>query len=157
MTKGMSLGLSLLVLAAASGPAAAFDDYVGRKRPMIVFAPNAEHPSFVLQRNVINGNRIGFSDRDLVVVYVIGSEVKTDFGAGPGLSAAAIRQRFRISEGQFRTFLVDKDGKLKLEVGHALEPQRHRRRAGPRAADTRSTQAGRPTDWPVVAAKWEAP
>ena len=120
MTKGMSLGLSLLVLAAASGPAAAFDDYVGRKRPMIVFAPNAEHPSFVLQRNVINGNRIGFSDRDLVVVYVIGSEVKTDFGAGPGLSAAAIRQRFRISEGQFRTFLVDKDGKLKLESATPL-------------------------------------
>jgi Domain of unknown function (DUF4174) len=120
VTKLTSLALSLVVLTAASLPAAAFNDYIGRKRPMIVFAPNADHPGYVLQRNVINGNRIGFSDRDLVVIYVVGGEVKTEFGAGPGMNAAAIRQRFRISEGQFRTFLVDKDGKLKLDSPTAL-------------------------------------
>jgi hypothetical protein len=112
--------LAIAVLIAATAPASAMSNDVGRKRPLVVFTPGAEHPGFVLQRHLVNGNRNALSDREVVAIWVIGGGVTTEMGAGPGMSAAALRQSFRVSEGQFRALLLGRDGHVKLESGVPL-------------------------------------
>jgi hypothetical protein len=112
----------LLGAIALGAPSAsdAMDGYVNRKRPLVVFSPSESHPNLVRQRNLINGQRTGVSDRDMVVVYVIGQTLRTDFGANPRTSASALRSRYRVSEGQFRVLLIGKDGGVKRESETAL-------------------------------------
>jgi hypothetical protein len=109
----------LLLIGAASlssiAPAAAMSDYQWKKRPVVVFAPSEGDARFVRQKAVFNGARTNFLDRDVVVVYVTGGSVSHDLGAGPGMSAAALRTRFRASEGAFRVLLIGKDGGIKLD------------------------------------------
>jgi hypothetical protein len=110
------VAILLLAMAALAGPSVAFDGYLGRKRPLLVFSPSESQPNFVRQKNAINGHRIGMSDRDMVVLYVVGNGVKADFGAQPRLGAGAIRSRYRVPEGQFRVLLLGKDGGLKRDA-----------------------------------------
>ncbi|MFM2422417.1 MAG: hypothetical protein RL291_947 [Pseudomonadota bacterium] len=114
------LALTLLGLAALVGvqphEAQALDGYLNRKRPLLIFSPSDSNPNYVRQKNAINGNRIGISDREIVVVYVIGSAIRTDFGPNPRMSAGAIRSRYRVSEGQFRILVLGKDGEVKRDI-----------------------------------------
>ena len=116
-TRRTVLGASLgaLLVAGQAVDAAALAAYQGRKRPLVIFAPAADHPLLQRQRNDINGNRLALSDRDIVVVYVVAAAVNTEFGSGPGMSGAALRTRFRVGEGAFRVLLIGKDGGVKLE------------------------------------------
>ena len=119
----LSATLAAALLAGGADGAQALAVYQGRKRPLIVFAPGAEHPLLARQRNDINANRLALADRDVVVVYVVGTSVATEFGGGPGMSGAALRTRFRVSEGAFRVLLLGKSGALELE---STEPIPHR-------------------------------
>lgn len=105
----------LVALATAATVAQAMSVYLSRKRPLIVFAPADQHPGLVRQKSVINGNRTALSDRDLVVVYVIGGGVSTELGPPPGMNASALRSRYKASEGSFRAILVGKDGVVKVD------------------------------------------
>jgi hypothetical protein len=96
-------------------PADAMEGYRGRKRPVVIFSPSDSHPNFVRQKNAMNGNRIGVSDRDMVVIYVVGNSLSTDFGSSPRLSAAGMRSRYRVPESQFRVLLLGKDGDIKRD------------------------------------------
>ena len=112
--------LHVLVGAAAafavfSQTAVATETYRNRKRPLLVFAPAADNPGLTRQRNIINGNRTQLLDRDVVIVYVTGNSVSHDLGAPQTLSASALRQRYRVSEGQFRVMLFGKDGVQKFD------------------------------------------
>jgi Domain of unknown function (DUF4174) len=97
------------------GSALAMSDYQWKKRPLIVFSPSDSDARLIRQKAAINGQRTSFLDRDMVVVYVIGSSMTHDLGPGPGMSGAALRSRFRASEGGFRVLLVGKDGGIKLD------------------------------------------
>lgn len=116
---GTNVGLACAVASAAialvTQPAGAMESYRGRKRPLVVFAPAADHPGLARQRNIINGNRTQLLDRDVVVVYVAGSSVSHDLGVPQNLGASALRQRYRVSEGQFRVMLFGKDGLQKFD------------------------------------------
>ncbi len=117
-TTRMSRRTALATLAALILPvtnASAMSDYQWKKRPIIVFSPTDSDARFVRQKGIINGNRTNFLDRDVVVIYVIGSTMSHDLGAGPGMSGAALRSRFRASEGSFRILLLGKDGGIKLD------------------------------------------
>ena len=109
--------LGLAALAGTTSTAAALTAYQGRKRPLVVFAPATDHPLLTRQRNDINAHRLALADRDIVVVYVVGGSVSAELGAGPGLSGAALRSRFRVSEGSFRVLMLGKDGTIRLESG----------------------------------------
>jgi Domain of unknown function (DUF4174) len=110
-----AIAASLTVLAPSVGTAQTMSDYMWKKRPIVVFAPSDGDARYVRQKLAITGNRTAFLDRDVVVVYVVGGTVSHDLGAGPGLSAAALRTRFRASEGAFRVLLLGKDGGIKLD------------------------------------------
>jgi hypothetical protein len=107
-------------LAAAPLPAAAIENYRGLKRPLVVFAPSADHPGLTRQRNIINGSRTQLLDRDVVVVYVTGSSVSYDLSAAQNLGAPALRYRFKVGEAQFRVMLFGKDGTLKFDQSAPL-------------------------------------
>lgn len=105
----------LFITSCGAHDAAAMDGYRFRKRPLLVFSPTDSHPSYVRQKNAINGNRIGVSDREMVVIYIVGNSLMTDFGPAPRMSASAIRSRYRVSEGQFRVLQLGKDGDTKRD------------------------------------------
>lgn len=120
------LGVRLFTLASAisifatSAFSQALLPYLGKKRPLIVFAPSEQHSSLTRQKAAINGARTAISDRDVVVVYVIGSALTTDFGNRPGVSGQSLRSLYRASEGAFRVLLLDKDGKTRLDTASPL-------------------------------------
>ena len=102
-------------VAVFSQTAIATESYRNRKRPLVVFAPAADNPGLTRQRNIINGNRTQLLDRDVVIVYVTGNSVSHDLGVAQNLSASALRQRYKVSEGQFRVMLFGKDGVQKFD------------------------------------------
>jgi hypothetical protein len=117
MPRDVTRSLVLMVAALALTPSAAsaMSVYQWKKRPVVVFAPSESDARLVRQKATINGARTSFLDRDVVVVYVIGGVASHDLGPGPGMSGAALRSRFRASEGAFRVLLVGKDGGIKLD------------------------------------------
>lgn len=125
---GKVLALAGLTAAAVSAMphdgAQAMSAYLWQKRPLVIFAPSRQHASTVRQTRIINANRTGFSERDMVVVTVVGDRVTTRFGSGPKLGADALRARFGIGRDEFRALLVGKDGTVKLSRGEAVDAGR---------------------------------
>lgn len=104
---------------AASLPSAGMtmSAYKWKKRPLVVFAPSDGDPGLARQRAIVAGLGPAFQDRQIVVVYVVGDQVSSDLGSGPGLGAAALRSRFGVGADAFRAILVGKDGGVKLSSG----------------------------------------
>jgi hypothetical protein len=94
--------------------AAPMDDYRWKYRPVLIFAPTKQNAQFVEQKRVIAAAQGAFQDRDIVVVYVVGNRVSTQFGPRPGSSAAALRNAYSVGQGEFRAILIGKDGGVKL-------------------------------------------
>jgi hypothetical protein len=109
-----------IVSSSTVSQATAMSGYLWKKRPLVVFAPGDGHKSLAQQRSIVVGNRGGFAERDMVIIYVVGDSVTTDLGGGPGLSAAAMRNRYGVSAGSFQAVLVGKDGGSKLSSGSPL-------------------------------------
>lgn len=107
--------LAAVILAASWMPAPAFQVYQGRKRVLVVLAPNESHHALARQRAMLNAQRTALSDRDIVINYVVGGTVTSDLGSGPGLSGAAIRTVLKAPEGSFRVVLIGREGKPVLE------------------------------------------
>ncbi len=109
-----------LVLASTACQAQALLPYQGKKRPLIVFAPFDQHPSLMRQKAAINGARTAISDRDVVVLYVMGAALTVEFADRPGVNAQSLRSLYRASEGAFRVLLLDKDGRTRLDTASPL-------------------------------------
>lgn len=122
-TSSLAIAISSALLPFAS-TAEAMSAYRWKKRPLVVFAPSAGNPALARQRAIVNASAGGFRSRDMVVVYVIGGRVSAAFGGGPGLSAAALRQRYGVNAGQFRVVLVGKDGGSKLRSAQPISARR---------------------------------
>ena len=91
-----------------------------KKRPLVVFAADGTSDELARQRTIVAGSRDAFTERDMVIVYVIGDTVSADLGAGPGQSAGALRARYGVPPSAFRVLLVGKDGGVKVSSGSAL-------------------------------------
>jgi hypothetical protein len=109
-----------VLLALGAGPAAAMSGYLWKKRPLVIFAPDAASGPLSAQRGVVARARDGFSERDMVVVWVVGDSVTAELGGGPGLSAADLRRRYGVARGAFRAVLVGKDGGTKISSAGPL-------------------------------------
>ena len=88
--------------------------YQWKKRPLVVFAGSDSDPALARQRGIVKALRPAFIDRKMVVVYVAGETVTADLGPPPQQSAAALRQRYGVAQGQFRALLIGLDGGVKL-------------------------------------------
>ena len=109
--------VSAAPVALLSSPAPAMSTYKWKQRPLVIFAPSDGHPGLIRQRGIVAALRPAFQDRQMVVVYVVGDRVSADLGAGPGLAAAALRQKYGVDSAAFRVLLVGKDGGVKLSSG----------------------------------------
>ncbi len=91
--------------AVAPAPPAALDALRWRKRVVVVFAPAPDDARLRYQVAELHRLTAGPDTRDLQLVTVAGMRVE-----GAADAAAALRMRFHVVEGGFRTFLIGKDG-----------------------------------------------
>lgn len=91
--------------AAAPAPALSLDQQRWRSRVVLVFAPSAEDARLRYQLSEFRRLTAGPDTRDLHLVVVAGMRVE-----GASDPAQALRDRFHIVLGGFRTFLIGKDG-----------------------------------------------
>jgi Domain of unknown function (DUF4174) len=105
---------ALLALTGQSVAACAMSGYLWKNRPVLVFAPSEADTGLAEQRREFAASRAGLIERNVVIVWVVGDGVATEFGPGPGMSAAQLRTRFGAPRAGFRVVLVGKDGGTKL-------------------------------------------
>lgn len=101
--------------------ASAMSVYKWKKRPLLVFAGSDTSKSLAEQRRIIANSRGELADRDVVVVWIVGSNATAELGKAPTLTAAGLRARYGIGAHEFRALLVGKDGTVKLSSTKALE------------------------------------
>ena len=94
------------------------------KRPLLIFAPSANHPLFTKQRAIIQQARSGLAERDMIVIEITGNAKRTTLGSSPSASAAAFRRHYGIGMKMFRVMLVGKDGGQKLVSGNVVSSGR---------------------------------
>lgn len=116
--------LATLPALAATHRASAMSVYRWKKRPLVVFAADEGAGQLAGQRAIVAGDRAGFAERDMVVVWVVGDQVAAEFGAGPGLDAKALRARYGVAPAAFRALLIGKDGGVKLTATEPLTAKR---------------------------------
>lgn len=118
--KLLLLGLLLASVArpprTAPGTAPRRDDplaaYRWKNRVLLVFAPRADAPALAEQRRLIEEEKSGFQDRDLVVLELTG-----------GAKAEALRRQFGVKPGEFLVVLIGKDGGEKLRKPVSVPPK----------------------------------
>jgi hypothetical protein len=117
--RALFMATSALAACGAEG-AAAESGYHWQFRPLFVLAADSGDSRLEEQRRIVAQNRAGFSERQIVIVYVVGEHVTAELGPGPGQSAAVLRKRFGAGGSGFKLVLVGKDGGAKLTSGTAL-------------------------------------
>jgi len=105
---GMLAGL------AVGANAADFGDIAWSYRPLLIYARDAQDPRLAEQHRQLDGQEAGLLDRDMVVIEVIGDEVRSVFGPPVEDAAARLRALHRIDVGAFAVLLVGKDTGVKL-------------------------------------------
>ena len=89
----------------APAPAPSLDQQRGRRRVVLVFAPSAQDARMRYQVSELHRLTAGPDTRDLLLVTVAGDRVE-----GASDASAALRDRFHVVLGGYRTFLIGKDG-----------------------------------------------
>jgi hypothetical protein len=122
--KNVAIATAALTVVSISSDAMAMANYRWKYRPLLVFADGAANSSLAAQHRIVAAARSGLSDRDVVMVWVVGNTVRAEFGPGPAQGAAALRSRFGASPAFFRAVLVGKDGGAKLSQSTPLDAAR---------------------------------
>lgn len=100
----LALALLLATPAVAAEPkpepeaANPLDAHLWETRPVVLFAPTADHPRLVEARRAIDAARPAFDERDMTLIVVTGD-------AHP-----ALRARFDVPHNAFAALLIGKDG-----------------------------------------------
>lgn len=109
-----ALSVFPIALAPSSSANAAMSKYRWSKRPLLVFAPSAGDARLAAQRSAIASASRDILERDMVVVFVAGDRVETQYGPRVGMGATALRRKYGVANDAFRAVLVGKDGGVKL-------------------------------------------
>ena len=89
---------------------ATLERYRWQARPVLIFAPSPEDPSYRAATAQLTALRDGLAERDIVVL------VDTDPDAGGAL-------RNRLGAEGFEMLLVGKDGGVKMRAGEVIAPE----------------------------------
>ena len=108
---------SAIVIAAASvGQVFALDElakYRSQNRVIILFGGSGDQ-KLAKQVEVLKTQESGLAERDVVVMTVIGDEVRPVHGDATGVDARKLRQEADINGNTFEAVLIGKDGGVKL-------------------------------------------
>lgn len=104
-------------------PAAfSLDDLQWKRRPLVVFAPDADDPRLVRQLAAVKADREGFDERDMALVVILGTGPSTADGRAIDEAAVrGLRERQGVSPRAFAVHLVGKDGGTKRRVETPVE------------------------------------
>lgn len=111
---------AILALVAGTAPAFAMTDYKWKYRPLLVFADSEASGPLSEQRRIVAASRASLTERNVVVIWVVGDKVSAELGPHPRESAKALRARFGAPTSGFRVVLVGKDGGTKLNTASPL-------------------------------------
>lgn len=120
----MSVAFAAPALTVTSADAAPLRQFMWKYRPLVVFAPTSSNQELIRQRTIVSGNVTGLRERNIVVVEVIGSSVRSRLGPLSSATANALRKHYGVAGRQFRAVLVGKDGGSKLQSGRAMSTNR---------------------------------
>ena len=119
-------GLSAMAPSPADSVNLRLADHRWEHRPLLVFAPSADHEFLTAQEKALEGNDAGIRDRDMILVTVVEDGTSrlrmAPSGDGRPLTEAAVRHlrdRFSVPPAAFRVLLVGKDG---TEKQRSAEP-----------------------------------
>lgn len=87
-----------------------------QNRVLLVFAPSVDNLSYQQQMQLLQAQKSGFTDRDLVLVQVL--TIDESYANGRLIdesSVANLRSRFGVDKENFRVILVGKDGGVKRQ------------------------------------------
>lgn len=97
------------------------EKYKWKKRPLLLFAPSAQNAAYHRQKEVIQANKAGLEDRDMVVIELIGEDsVIVNGTQQKGLHGKELRSRFEVPQEAFSVILVGKDGTEKQRSNEAV-------------------------------------
>ena len=100
------------------------ETYLWENRPLVVFAPDSDHPIVAAQRDQLGSQRAALRERDMVVIEVIGQRIAIDGEVTSALEAESLRQRYRVSSNDAAALLIGKDGAVKLRQPGAISANR---------------------------------
>lgn len=87
-----------------------------QNRVLLVFAPSVDNRTYQQQMQLLQEQKSGFTDRDLILVQVFATD--KSYANGQLIdesSAAKLRNRFGVDKENFRVILVGKDGGVKRQ------------------------------------------
>lgn len=87
-----------------------------QNRVLLVFAPSVDNRTYQQQMQLLQEQKSGLTDRDLVLVQVLATD--KSYANGQPIdesSAAKLRNRFGVDKENFRVILVGKDGGVKRQ------------------------------------------
>ena len=98
------------------------NDYLWKKRPLILFAPSPNSPVYRAVPDKLSAHHDQIDDRHMVIIEVFeNGMVRIDGKPDSRHSAAFLRQRFSAKKGELTAVLVGKDGGLKLRQNGRLD------------------------------------
>ncbi len=90
------------------------EQFLWTHRPVVLFTPSANNPTYQSQLQVLNAHREGVRERDVVLIEVIGQDfVKLNGEAQLDLTSNRFRRHFAVG-AEFTFLLIGKDGTEKL-------------------------------------------
>lgn len=109
--------LTALIAGATTGSVRATDRgiavYAWKNRLLLLFADRADDPELRRQQAILAADPAGQTERQIVVISVIGAAVRVAGGRDSGLVAAMVRRDVGVAAG-FAVVLVGKDTGIKL-------------------------------------------
>lgn len=98
-----------------------FDQHLWKHRILVIYSPNENFDTYVMQKKRFRDSFSGFAERDLLLLSSF-SKTEALIRDAPDTnpkkvmadSARSIHNRFKFSNNQFMIFLIGKDGTKKL-------------------------------------------
>lgn len=114
-----ALVAAMIALTAMPASADILAGYVGKLRPILVFAPDRYDARLVEQRGRFSFHRREFRDREVIVIEIGGPFMRAE---GRGLPhGPELRERFGVPEEDFAIVLLGKDGTEKHRLTEVVD------------------------------------
>jgi hypothetical protein len=91
-----------------------FENWQGKRRVLVLYAPAASHPEYVKQLRMLDSRKDGLAERDLVQVALTDGETDAE-------ARNYLEKELGVRRGEFNLVLVGKDGGVKYRSQQATE------------------------------------
>lgn len=115
------LAAAIFALTATQGLAMdSLSSFGWENRVVLVFGDATDQKLAQQIENLVR-QKAELSERDMVVIRVIGDDVRSVYGQSPPLDADRLRKEANVASATFQIVLVGKDGGVKLRSGEIVQ------------------------------------